>query len=98
MKRRCDMTSLVRTHFIFGQLEGRRQLLKKERISLHHAIKKGVLGAVNIQVQSPLGFATLDKAAALALATATPLTDLHLYINSDLGYSNLKICFLCSKW
>ena len=49
------------------------------------------------EVQSPLGFATLDKAAALALATATPLTDLRQYINSDLGYSDLEICFLCSK-
>ena len=43
------------------------------------------------QVQCPLGFATLDKAAALALATATPLTDLRQYIKSDLGYSDLEI-------
>ena len=43
------------------------------------------------EVQSPLGFATLDKAAALGLATATPLTDLRQYINSDLGYSDLEI-------
>ena len=42
-------------------------------------------------VQCPLGFATLDKAAALALTTATPLTDLRQYINSDLGYSDLEI-------
>ena len=42
-------------------------------------------------VQSPLGFATLDKAAALGLATATPLTDLRQYINSDLGFSDLEI-------
>ena len=49
------------------------------------------------RIQSPLGFATLDKAAALGLATATPLTDLRQYINSDLGFSNLKICFFCSK-
>ena len=42
-------------------------------------------------LQCPLGFATLDKAAALALATATPLTDLRQYINSDLGYSDLEI-------
>ena len=45
----------------------------------------------NSYIQSPLGFATLDKAAALALATATPLTDLRQYINSDLGYSDLEI-------
>ena len=43
------------------------------------------------QLQSTLGFATLDKAAALGLATATPLTDLRQYINSNLGFSNLKI-------
>ena len=43
------------------------------------------------QLQCPLGFATLDKAAALDLATATPLTDLRQYINSDLGYSDLEI-------
>ena len=50
---------------------------------------------VNVKVvQFPLGFATLDKAAALGLATATPLTDLRQYINSNLGYSDLKICFL----
>ena len=45
-------------------------------------------------VQSTLGCETLDKAAALGLATATPLTDLRQYINSDLGFSNLKMCFL----
>ena len=48
-------------------------------------------------LQSPLGFATLDKAAALDLATVTPLTDLRQYINSDLGFSDLKIYFLYSK-
>ena len=48
-------------------------------------------------IQCPLGFATLDKAAALALATSRAVTDLRQYINSDLGYSDLKICFFCSK-
>ena len=42
-------------------------------------------------MQSPLGFATLDKAAALGLATATPMTDLRQYINSNLGFSDLEI-------
>ena len=42
------------------------------------------------KIDGQLGFATLDKAAALALATATPLTDLRQYINSDLGYNDLK--------
>ena len=44
-----------------------------------------------------MGFETLDKAAALGLATATPLTDLRQYINSNLGFSNLKIWLLYSK-
>ena len=48
-------------------------------------------------IQCPLGFATLDKAAALALATSRAVTDLRQYINSDLGCSDLKICFFCSK-
>ena len=47
---------------------------------------------IRVTVQSPLGFATLDKAAALALATSRAVTDLRQYINSD-----LKICFFCSK-
>ena len=47
-----------------------------------------------IQVQSPLGFATLDKAAALGLATSRAVTDLRQYINSNLGFRDLKICFL----
>ena len=42
------------------------------------------------KVQSTLGFETLDKAAALGLETATPLTDPHQYINSNLGFRNLK--------
>ena len=48
-------------------------------------------------IQSTLGFETLDKAAALGLATATPLMDLRQYINSNLGFSNLKIWLLYSK-
>ena len=44
-----------------------------------------------IKIQSPLGFAALDKAAALGLATSRAVTDLRQYINSDLGYSDLKI-------
>ena len=52
---------------------------------------------VLLLVQSTLGFETLDKAAALGLATAIPLTDLRQYINSDLGYSNLEIWLLYSK-
>ena len=44
-----------------------------------------------LEIQCPLGFATLDKAAALGLATSRAVTDLRQYINSDLGYSDLKI-------
>ena len=43
------------------------------------------------QIQSTLGLETLDKAAALGLETATPLTDPRQYINSNLGFRNLKI-------
>ena len=57
---------------------------------------KPTYNSVHYDVQCPLGFATLDKAAALALATAT-LTDLRQYINSDLGFSDLKIGLLYSK-
>ena len=42
-------------------------------------------------LQSTLGFETLDIAAALDLETATPLTDPRQYINSNLGFRNLKI-------
>ena len=48
-------------------------------------------------VQCPLDIETLDKVAALDLATATPLTDLRQYINNNLGFSDLEICFFCSK-
>ena len=58
---------------------------------------KGFSGPHFFKVQCPLGFATLDKAAALGLATSRALTALRQYINSDLGYSDLKICFFCSK-
>ena len=40
---------------------------------------------------------TLDIAAALPIATSSPVTNLRQYINSDLGFSDLKIQPLCSK-
>ena len=55
------------------------------------------MSVFDLPIQCPLGFATLDKAAALDLATATPLMDLCQYINSNLGYSDLEICLLYSK-
>ena len=39
-----------------------------------------------ISIQCPLDIATLDIAAALALATSTSVTNLRKYINSDLGW------------
>ena len=57
-------------------------------------LSSGKLSVVTVEninfVQCPLGFATLDKAAALALATSRAVTDLRQYINSDLGYNDLK--------
>ena len=61
------------------------QLRKMQGI--HAPIRFGRHG----KLQSTLGFETLDKAAALGLETATPLTDPRQYINSNLGFSNLKI-------
>ena len=40
---------------------------------------------------------TLYIAAALPIATSTPVTNLRQYINSDLGYNDLKFQLLCSK-
>ena len=48
-------------------------------------------------IQCPLDITTLDKAAALPIATSTPATNLRQYINSDLGYNDLKFQLLCSK-
>ena len=45
---------------------------------------------LDVTVQCPLDIATLDIAAALAIATSTPVTNLRQYINSDLGYNDLK--------
>ena len=38
----------------------------------------------------------MDKAAALLIATSNPATNLRQYINSDLGYNDLKFQLLCS--
>ena len=48
-------------------------------------------------IQWPLDIATLDKAAALPIATSTLVTNLRQYINSDLGYNDLKFQLLCSR-
>ena len=46
----AQKTLLIWYYTKYHIFEGRRQLLRNERISLHHAIKKRVSGAVNIQV------------------------------------------------
>ena len=50
-----------------------------------------------ISIQCPLDIATLDIAAALPIATSTPVTNLRQYINSNLGYNDLKFSVFCSK-
>ena len=59
--------------------------------ALGDSSKHSVRAFLSYRIQSPLGFATLDKAAPLGLATATPLTDLRQYINNNLGFSDLEI-------
>ena len=44
-----------------------------------------------------MDIATLDIAAALPIATSTLVAKLRQYINSDLGYNDLKIQPLCSE-
>ena len=56
-----------------------------------------IIRAYIFQIQCPLDIATLDKAAALAIATAARVTDLRHYINSDLGYSDRKFLALFTK-
>ena len=51
----------------------------------------GFHGFNGLKIQCPLDIATLDKAAALPIATSTPVTDLRHYINSNLVYNDLKI-------
>ena len=48
-------------------------------------------------IQWPLDIATLDIAAALPIATSTPVTDLRHYINNNLVYNDLKFRPLFSK-
>ena len=50
-----------------------------------------------LALQCPLDITTLDKAAALLIATSNPATNLRQYINSDLGYNDLKISVFCTK-
>ena len=55
------------------------------------------LATDSIFLQCPLDIKTLDIAAALAIAAASHVTDLRQYINSNLGYSNLKFVVLCTN-
>ena len=47
-----------------------------------------------LRVQSSLGFATMDMAANLDIATKRALTDLRQYINSDIVFSDLKFPYV----
>ena len=67
----------------------------KQSVSNHDRIVHFFMSLRSIQC--PLYIATLDIAAALPIATSKPVTNLRQYINSDLGYSDLKIQPLCSK-
>ena len=44
-----------------------------------------------------MDIATLDIAAALPIATSTPVTNLRQYINSDLGYNDLEFSVFYTK-
>ena len=57
-------------------------LLQKKKLDKYNTLEK---------IQCPLDIETLDKAAALDLATSKAVTDLRQYINSNLGYSDLEI-------
>ena len=59
-------------------------------LSKVHTVLNSIFFVLSI-IQCPLDIETLDKAAALDLATATPLTDLRQYINSNLGFRDLEI-------
>ena len=61
---------------------------KQLMVSCATASSSGMV--VNKAIQCPLDIATLDIAAALAIATSTPVTNLRQHINSDLGYNDLK--------
>ena len=50
-----------------------------------------------MKVQCPLDIATLDIAAALPIATSSPVTNLRQYMNSDLGYNYLKFSAFSTK-
>ena len=61
-------------------------------IAKQYKVTRGLLDSFASQtIQCPLDIETLDKAAALDLATSKAVTDLRQYINSNLGYSDLEI-------
>ena len=57
------------------------------------ALPFGPARVKNVSEYSTLGFATRSLTANLGLATSRAATDLLQYINSKLGFSDLKICF-----
>ena len=67
------------------------QMFSQMLMPFSGVVTNAIVSIFVFNIQSPLGFATMGLAAALGLATATPLTDLRQYINSDLGFSDLEI-------
>ena len=55
------------------------------------------MNPLSTAIQCPLDIATLDISAALVIATSTPATNLRQYINSNLGYNDLKFQLICSE-
>ena len=75
-------------------------IIMEENLDLKDTIKKigqpsffFSYSSVSPEIQCPLDIETWNKAAALDLATSKAVTDLRQYINSDLGFSDLKMCF-----
>ena len=91
----AQKTLLIWYYTKYHIFEGRRQLLKKERISLHHAIKKRVLGAVNIQVllskQDPTTWTQATERIKRAIFKWRVVSSLHNYY-----WYSLKL-FCCSS-
>ena len=87
------MEEVVKLRSFFRQLLTRQMGMKKQ--TKIDGIQS-FLGSQSV-LQCPLDIATLDIAAALLIATSTPVTDLRHYINSNLVYNDLRFRPLFSK-
>ena len=72
-------------------IDAKRKGFNTFTLSSFELLKKQFIIPKTYLIQCPLDIATLDKAAALPIATSTPVTDLRHYINSNLVYNDLKI-------